>query len=265
MKCTMLSESTTQDSPSVFWRPGAIHLHDPRLLADPSGDQLYQFLARVFALPDVSSIEIDHGSAAAIIRFPREKPASQMLKGLTEVLRGNEPTASQLYDLLDSADQRRRTTNVFRVDGSLIVIPVEFGVRRLAYLTLAGGSFVMSVIGVIVPGIPTVPFVILTSYFLVRSSPTLNERLLRSRLFGPMLRDWQKYGAVRPRVKWISIGVTLVILVAGIVLAEISGPLLAVVLAMAAFGIYLILRLPTLKEPQSSVAPVSNVILAGAT
>jgi uncharacterized membrane protein YbaN (DUF454 family) len=240
-------------------------MRDRRLLADPSGDLLCQFLARVFALPDVSSIEIDHGSAAAIIRFPREKPANEMLKQLTEVLRGPEPTASQLYDLLASVDQRRRATNVFRVDGSFVEIPVVYGVQRLAYLTLAGGSFVMSVIGVAVPGIPTVPFVILTSYFLVRSSPTLNEQLLRSRLFGPMLRDWQKYGAVRPRVKWISIGVTLVILVAGIALAEISGPLLAVVLAMAAFGIYLILRLPTLKEPQSSLAAISNVSLAGAT
>src|SRR5262245_45384522 len=117
MKCPMPSDRTTQDPPSVFWRPGAIHLHNRRLLSGPSGDQLCQFLSRVFALPDVSSIEIDHGAAAATIRFPREKPASEMLKGLSEVLRGPDPTASHLYDLVDSADQRRRTTNVFRVDG----------------------------------------------------------------------------------------------------------------------------------------------------
>jgi uncharacterized membrane protein YbaN (DUF454 family) len=260
----MLRDRKSKDPPTVLWRLGAIHLYDRRLFADPAGDSVRQFLARVFALADVSSIEINHRAAAAIIRFPRDKSAGEMLKRLTAALGGSEPAANQFYDLLTAADRHRQTTNVFRVDGSFVVIPVAFGMRRLAYLTLAGGSFVMSIIGVAVPGIPTVPFVILTSYFLVRSSPAMNEWLLRSRLFGPMLRDWQTHGAVRPRVKWISIGVTLVILVASVVLAEISGPLLAVVLVLAAFGIYLILRLPTLKEPQPSVPAVSDIGLAGA-
>src|SRR5262245_56846148 len=238
----MLCDRIKSDVPTVFWRPGAIHLYDRRLFADPAADVVRQFLARVFSLADVSSIEINHRAAAAIVRFPRDKSACEILARLTEVLRRPEPVATQLDRVLTSADKRRRTTNVFRIDGSYIVIPTVFGMRRLAYLALAGGSFVMSIIGVVMPGIPTVPFVILTSYFLVRSSPTMNEWLLRTRLFGTMLRDWQAHGAVRSRVKWVSIGVTLVVLIASAVLAGISGPLFGLMLVMAAFGIYLILR-----------------------
>src|SRR5262249_7995528 len=61
------------------------------------------------------------------------------------------------------------------------------GLRRVWYLALAGGSFVLTVVGLIIPGVPTVPFLLATSYYLVRSSPTLNEGLLRTRTFGPIL------------------------------------------------------------------------------
>jgi uncharacterized membrane protein YbaN (DUF454 family) len=40
-------------------------------------------------------------------------------------------------------------------------------------------------VGAVVPGMPTTVFVLLGSYFLVRSCPWLEERLLTSRLFRP--------------------------------------------------------------------------------
>jgi len=241
-----------------------IRLCDRRMFDDPSGDLVPQFLARVFALDDVTSIEINHCMCTAVIRFPRERPPEEMLLLLTEALKIESHSSEAIRMLVVAADQNRRSTNIYRFDESFVIIPAVFGVQRWAYLTLAGGSFAMSIVGVAVPGIPTVPFVLLTSYFLVRSSPTLNERLLQSRLFGPILRDWHKHGAVRSRVKWISIGVTLVILVVSVILAGISGPLLAIVLLMAAFGIYLILRLPTLNEPQSEGTTFAGVVPVGA-
>ena len=68
------------------------------------------------------------------------------------------------------------------------------GLRRMLYLLLAGGFFVLAMAGVILPGLPTTPFLLLTSYFLVRSYPRLNERLIKSKLFGPILVDWHVKG-----------------------------------------------------------------------
>ena len=46
------------------------------------------------------------------------------------------------------------------------IVEVAKGPKRLLYLALAGGSFMMTLVGLIVPGIPTVPFLLATSYFL---------------------------------------------------------------------------------------------------
>ena len=40
----------------------------------------------------------------------------------------------------------------------------------------------MTFVGLVVPGIPTVPFLLASSYYLARSSRTLHKRLLESRL-----------------------------------------------------------------------------------
>ena len=60
------------------------------------------------------------------------------------------------------------------------------------YLALAGGSFAMTLVGLVVPGIPTVPFLLTTSYYLARSSRRLDERLRRTPLFGPILVEWER-------------------------------------------------------------------------
>ena len=106
----------------------------------------------------------------------------------------------------------------------------------------------MSVVGLITPGIPTVPFVLATSYFLVRSSPALDARLKRSRLFGQMVRDWQAYGGMRPSTKWKIVWLTVGIMTVTVLIAEPSVPVLLLVACMGTLGTTLILRLPTVPE-----------------
>ena len=84
-------------------------------------------------------------------------------------------------------------------------LAIAKGPRRYLYLLLAGVFFVLACVGVLLPGLPTTPFLLLTSYFLLRSSPSLNRKLMQSRVFGRMLRDWHRRGALRPRVKAFSL------------------------------------------------------------
>jgi uncharacterized membrane protein YbaN (DUF454 family) len=69
---------------------------------------------------------------------------------------------------------------------------VEQGRRRIWLLFKAAASFVMTIIGMIVPGIPTLPFLLLTSYYLARSSPWLHAKLMRTHFIGDILRDWEQ-------------------------------------------------------------------------
>jgi uncharacterized membrane protein YbaN (DUF454 family) len=121
-------------------------------------------------------------------------------------------------------------------------------VYRLGNLAAAGGCFVMSGVGLVTPGIPTVPFVLATSYFLARSSPELNERLKRSELFGQMIRDWDQHRALRSSTKIKTVGLTVVIMGITVAMADISTVLLLGLLAMGGLGTYLVLRIPTLPK-----------------
>ena len=70
----------------------------------------------------------------------------------------------------------------------------------VAYLALALGA-----LGVLLPGLPTTPFVLLAAFAAARGSARLHAWLHAHRLFGPIIRDWERDGAVSRRAKRVAI------------------------------------------------------------
>jgi uncharacterized membrane protein YbaN (DUF454 family) len=62
----------------------------------------------------------------------------------------------------------------------------------------------LAVIGIFLPVMPTVVFVLLAAWAAARSSPKMEAWMLQHRLFGPMLRDWNDGGYVSRRAKWMA-------------------------------------------------------------
>ena len=119
--------------------------------------------------------------------------------------------------------------------------------KRITFIALAGLFLVLGVAGIVLPGLPTTPFLLLTSYFLLRSWPSMNERLLRSRLLGGVLRDWQHHQGVRRHVKVKAIVLVAATVGAGLFFFEMS-PLLRGILGCGAVaGLLVIRRLPEVK------------------
>src|SRR5216684_390231 len=79
------------------------------------------------------------------------------------------------------------------------------GIWRVLYVALGLFFVALAVIGVVTPLLPTTPFLLLAAYFFARSSTRLHNWLLRSRLFGGLIRDWQRYRGVRLRVKVVAL------------------------------------------------------------
>ena len=75
---------------------------------------------------------------------------------------------------------------------------------RWAWWLLAYASLGLGLIGIVVPGLPTVPFVLLAAFAAARGSERLHRRLLAHPQFGPIIRDWQSQGAVSRRAKWLA-------------------------------------------------------------
>lgn len=74
-------------------------------------------------------------------------------------------------------------------------------VRRWPFLILAYVSIVLAGAGVILPGLPTTPFVLLAAWGASRGSDRLHAWLYNHRHFGPPLRDWAEQRAISGRAK----------------------------------------------------------------
>ena len=88
-------------------------------------------------------------------------------------------------------------------------------VARWLLLVFAALCLVMGAIGVVVPGLPTTVFILMAAWAAARSSPRLHGWLLRHRLFGPMLVNWQNGGYVSRRAKWSA---TVTMLLCGVII-----------------------------------------------
>jgi len=75
---------------------------------------------------------------------------------------------------------------------------------RWAWWLLAYASLGLGLAGIALPGLPTVPFVLLAAFAAARGSSRLHRWLLAHRRFGPMIQSWQAYGAVSRRGKWLA-------------------------------------------------------------
>ena len=75
-------------------------------------------------------------------------------------------------------------------------------VARYLLLVFAVLCLALGVIGIFIPGLPTTVFVLMAAWAAARSSPRFHEWLESHPLFGPMLRDWRKHGAVSRKAKF---------------------------------------------------------------
>jgi len=125
--------------------------------------------------------------------------------------------------------------------------------------------FVLGALGLLLPGLPTTPFLLLTSYFLVRISPKLNQKLLRSRFVGGILTDWQVKRGVRSSVKVRAVSVVTLAVSVTVYFSRERPLLAAITLLLAAVGITVIMRLPAIDEPSVSARESGGRSLDGGT
>ncbi len=92
---------------------------------------------------------------------------------------------------------------------------------RLLWMFGGVSSIILGSLGVVLPLLPTVPFLLLAAFCFARSSERLHIWLIDHPKFGPPIADWQRNGAINRKAK-----------------------ILATVSIAAAFGISLILSIP---------------------
>lgn len=72
---------------------------------------------------------------------------------------------------------------------------------RFIYAGLGLICVALALVGVVLPLLPTVPFLLLATFFFANSSERLHSWILAHSLFGPMIVDWNEHRAIRPGAK----------------------------------------------------------------
>ena len=115
---------------------------------------------------------------------------------------------------------------------------------------LAGTIFVvLGGFGVLLPGLPTTPFLILAAACYIRSSQKLYDWLIANKTFGPYLKDYREGKGIPRRAKKIAL-VMMTIFVGYAVLFALDDLIVRiVVLILGMIGFYFVAyRVPSAKD-----------------
>lgn len=79
--------------------------------------------------------------------------------------------------------------------------------KQTIFIVLGSLFFIVGIIGVLVPILPTTPFMILSAACFAESSPRFHKMLLNNRWFGEDLRRWEcnktMQRATKKRATWV--------------------------------------------------------------
>lgn len=96
-------------------------------------------------------------------------------------------------------------------------VPRAHGLLRGLLLIAGWISLLLGVIGIILPLLPTAPFLLLAIACFSRSSESMVRRMYALPMVGRYLRDWQEEG-ISPGMKWSALAALWITTLAGVML-----------------------------------------------
>jgi len=77
--------------------------------------------------------------------------------------------------------------------------------RKILFFVLGLIFLILSYVGIILPGIPAIPFILLAGWFFLNSSTTLYNWMLSKRIIGKVLTKFFSNTGVSKKMKWFVI------------------------------------------------------------
>lgn len=106
-------------------------------------------------------------------------------------------------------------------DPRIVARPVPSGPMRLLLMTVGFICTGIGITGLVVPGLPGVPFLLVAAWAFSRSSKRFHRWLIYHPIFGEPVRAWQQYRAVPKKAK---IAAVLVMTSSFLLLLWLQGP-----------------------------------------
>jgi uncharacterized membrane protein YbaN (DUF454 family) len=127
---------------------------------------------------------------------------------------------------------------------------MERSVKKYLLILAGSISLVLGIIGIVIPVLPTTPFLLLAAFCYLRSSKRLYYWMLNNRVFGPYLYNYLTYRAIKRSVKVVTLTILWLTLTISIVL--VSNVYLRIFLVAVGIGVSIhVLSLRTLHKDLS--------------
>ena len=93
-------------------------------------------------------------------------------------------------------------------------------IKKVLYIILGSLCLVLGSVGIFLPILPTTPFLLLSSYFYVRSSEKLYNWLINHKIFGRYIYNYVTYKAVPKKAKITAILMIIITVPIAVVLID---------------------------------------------
>jgi uncharacterized protein len=122
-------------------------------------------------------------------------------------------------------------------------------VVRGLFIVAGGVSVAIGLVGIVVPIMPTTPFLLVAAACFARGSPACYRRLVASPRFGPLILEWRRHRSIPWRAKLMALA--LLTLSLGVSIALFVRPAwLQALVALIGFGVGVgLYRIPSRDRP----------------
>ena len=121
--------------------------------------------------------------------------------------------------------------------------------KKIALLITGWFFVLLGAIGVVLPVLPTTPFLLIALWAFSQSSERFHNWLYHHKYFGPPLQEWEKYGVIPKRAKIVALTTMAISATLVIILTDTPWYGLAGMLSLMMIGAIFILTRPS-KRPK---------------
>ncbi len=125
---------------------------------------------------------------------------------------------------------------------------------KVLFFILGSLSLCIGMAGIVIPGLPTTPFILLTAWLYLKSSDTIHQKLVSSRFPGNYIREYQRNKGMTIRIKIKAIVMVVMMIGLSVIFLIDQRPMKLLILTLGVTGIITILLIvPTASQYQQKI------------
>jgi len=115
---------------------------------------------------------------------------------------------------------------------------------RVAWFVIGIAALALGAIGVVLPLLPTTPFLLVAAFAFAQSNERMHDWLLDHNVFGELIANWRRYGAITRTAKFASVLSMAAVFVISLLHGMPTSVLVVQALVLSACALFIVSRPP---------------------